>query len=131
MGKDNQKHGCSVDGRGLESGNGERDLGGDNRKNYAETYREVVTMPGGVHRKRHSALLRTPGCSQATNITFALVVQSFRSVEQYDTLQWEYCFSLLKMTKFVSSKTYVGNQSHCLISVIFYYEILLIYQSIY
>lgn len=26
----------------------ERDLGGDNRKNYAQTYREVVTMPGGL-----------------------------------------------------------------------------------
>lgn len=131
MGEDNQKHGCSVDGRGLESGNGERDLGGDNRKNYAQTYREVVTMPGGVHIKRHSALLRTPVCSQATNIKFALVVESFRSVGQYNTLWWEHYFSLLKMTKFFLSKTYVGNQSHCLISVIFYYEILLIYQSIY
>lgn len=86
-------------------------------------------MPGGVHIKRHSALLRTPVCSQATNIKFALVVESFRSVGQYNTLRWEYCFSLLKMTKFVLSKTYVGNQSHC--SVIFYYEILLIYQSIH
>ena len=52
MGKDNQKHGYSVDGRGLESGNGERDLVGDNRKNYAQTYREVVTMPGGFMYKK-------------------------------------------------------------------------------
>lgn len=131
MGEDNQKHGCSVHGRGLESGNGERDLGGDNRKNYAQTYREVVTMPGGTHIKRQSALLRTPVCSQATKSKFALVVESFRSVGQFNTLLWEYCSPLLKMTKFVLSKTYVRNQSHCSISVIFYYELLLIYQSIY
>lgn len=51
MGKDNQKHGYSVDGGGLESGNGERNLVGDNRKNYAQTYREAVTMPGGFYIK--------------------------------------------------------------------------------
>lgn len=81
MGKDNQKHGYLVDGRGLESGNGKRDLGGDNRKNYAQTYREVVTMPGGLYIKRHSTLLRTSVCSQTLNIKFALVVESLRSVE--------------------------------------------------
>lgn len=81
MGKDNQKHGYSVDGGGLESGTGERDLGGDNRKNYAQTCGEVVTMPGGLYIKRHSALLRTLVWSQASNIKFALVVESLRSVE--------------------------------------------------
>lgn len=80
MGKDNQKHGYSVDGGGLESGNGERDLVGDNRKNYAQTYREAVTMPGGFYIKWCSPLLRTLGCSQALNIKFALVVESLRSV---------------------------------------------------
>lgn len=51
MGKDNQKHGYSVDGRCLESGDGERDLGGDNGKNYTQTYGEVGTMPGGLYIK--------------------------------------------------------------------------------
>ena len=99
MGKDNQKHGYSVDGRGLESGNGERDLVGDNRKNYAQTYREVVTMPGGLCIKRHSPLLRTLVCSQALNIKFALVVESLKTVGEFNTRHCKDCFFIVKMTK--------------------------------
>lgn len=56
MGKDNEKHGYSVDGRCLESGDGERDLGADNGKNYTQTYREVGTMPGGLYIKEGNFL---------------------------------------------------------------------------
>lgn len=56
MGKDNQKHGYSVDGRCLESGDGERDLGGDNGKNYTQTYGEIGTMPRGLHIKEPNFL---------------------------------------------------------------------------
>lgn len=51
MGKDRQKHGYSVNGRCLESGNRERDLGGDNGENYTQTYSEVGTMPRGLYIK--------------------------------------------------------------------------------
>lgn len=91
MGKDNQKHGYSVDGGGLESGNGKRDLVGDNRKNYAQTYREVVTMPGALYIKRHSPLHRTLACSQASSIKFALVVEFLKSVGEFNTCHCKDC----------------------------------------
>lgn len=56
MGEDNQKHGYSVDGRCLESGDGEKYLGGDNGKNYTQTYKEVGTMPEGLYIKEHNFL---------------------------------------------------------------------------
>ena len=54
MGKDNQKHGYSVDGGCLQSADGRRDLEGDNGKNYTQAYRGVVTMPRGLYIKEHN-----------------------------------------------------------------------------